>query len=41
MSKLIREKEVYNQLVELMKNLDELTTEIKKNPKKYFNLKIF
>lgn len=40
-SKLISEEELYDNLIRSTKNLDSLLIDIKKNPQRYFKLKVF
>lgn len=39
--KLLKDKELYDRLILLTKSLNELTEDIKKNPKKYVTIKVF
>ena len=41
LNKLITEKELYENLLQATANLDSLLKDIKKNPKKYFQIKVF
>jgi len=41
LNKLITEKELYENLLNATANLDSLLKDIKKNPKKYFKIKVF
>ena len=41
LNKLITEKELYENLLRATANLDSLLKDIKKNPKKYFKIKVF
>ena len=41
LNKLITEKELYENLLKATANLDSLLKDIKKNPKKYFQIKVF
>ncbi len=41
LNKLITEKELYENLLQATANLDSLLKDIKKNPKKYFKIKVF
>ena len=38
---LLNDSKLYNNLTESTKNLNELIEDIKKNPKKYINVKVF
>jgi phospholipid/cholesterol/gamma-HCH transport system substrate-binding protein len=41
LNKLITEKELYENLLQATANLNSLLKDIKKNPKKYFKIKVF